>query len=110
MKYVLLGTLSADWASQQERRIKKARDKLAELGIKLESVYYTQGQFDFVDVVDAPTPESMLAFSVWYTTQGLGKLQTMPAFDMNGFVAAARKALKDRGSSVKRRRAAAARK
>lgn len=106
MRYVLLGTLGADWASQQDRRIKKAKDKLAELGIKLESVHYTQGQYDFVDVVDAPSPEAMLAFSVWYATQGLGKIQTMPAFDMNGFVAATRKALKDRGSSVKRRSAA----
>ena len=106
MRYVLLGTLGPDWASQQDRRIKKAKDKLAELGIKLESVYYTQGQYDFVDVVDAPTPEAMLAFSVWYATQGLGRLQTMPAFDMNGFVAATRKALKDRGTGVKRRSAA----
>ncbi|MFQ5931284.1 MAG: GYD domain-containing protein [Nitrospiraceae bacterium] len=81
MKYVMLGRLSADWATKHAQRTRSARAKLKELGIKLESVYYTQGRFDFVDVVDAPDPESMLAFSVWYANQGYGRIQTMPAFD-----------------------------
>jgi uncharacterized protein with GYD domain len=81
MKYVLLGTLSAEWAMKQTERVSKARDKLDRLGIKLESVNYTQGYFDFVDIVDAPDPEAMLAFSVWYVSEGMGRIQTMPAFD-----------------------------
>lgn len=90
MKYVLLGTLSADWATKQTARTKAAKAKLKALGIELESVLYTQGPFDFVDVVDAPSPESMLTFSVWYAQQGFGRLQSMPAFDE----AAMEKALK----------------
>lgn len=81
MKYVLLGTLSAEWAKKQTARTKAARTKLKVLGIELESVLYTQGAFDFVDVVEAPTPEAMLSFSVWYAQQGFGRLQSMPAFD-----------------------------
>jgi hypothetical protein len=42
MKYVLLGTLGPDWATRHGERIERAKAKLAELGIKLESVYYTQ--------------------------------------------------------------------
>jgi uncharacterized protein with GYD domain len=38
--------------------------------------------------VDAPKPEAMLAFSVWYSTQGLGRVQSMPAFDAKTFEAA----------------------
>jgi uncharacterized protein with GYD domain len=72
MKYVLLGNLNAEWASKQADRIGKAKAKLDKLGIKLESILYTQGRYDFVDVVDAPNAEAMLAFSVWYSTQGLG--------------------------------------
>ena len=82
MKYVLLGNLSADWATQQAARTKAAKVKLKALGIKIESVHYTQGYYDFVDVVDAPNPESMLAFSVWYAKQGFGRFQSMPAYDM----------------------------
>jgi uncharacterized protein with GYD domain len=92
MKYVLLGNLSAEWASKQADRVGKAKAKLDKLGIKLESIHYTQGRYDFVDIVDAPNPEAMLAFSVWYSTQGLGRLQTMPAFDAKSFETAVKNA------------------
>jgi len=88
MKYVLLGTLGVDSLEKQKRRVTTARAKLKELGMKLESVYYTQGQYDFVDVVDAPSAEAMLAFSVWYSQQGHGKLVSLPAFDERSFVKA----------------------
>ena len=81
MKYVILGTLSADWATRQAERVESAKAKLTELGITLESFYYTQGPYDFVDVVDAPDSESILAFSVWYAGKGYGRISTMPAFD-----------------------------
>jgi uncharacterized protein with GYD domain len=58
-------------------------DKL--LGVKIESIHYTQGYYDFVDIVDAPNPEAVLAFSVWYATQGLGRVQSMPGFDAKSF-------------------------
>jgi uncharacterized protein with GYD domain len=92
MKYVLLGTLSPEWAGRQSERIGKAKAKLDKLGIKVDSIQYTQGYFDFVDIVDAPNAEAMLAFSVWYATQGLGRIQSMPAFDAERFEAAARDA------------------
>ncbi len=81
MKYVLLGNLAADWATKHAERTKAAKAKLKELGIKLVSVQYTQGYYDFVDVVDAPSPEAVLTFSVWYAHQGYGRVQSMPAFD-----------------------------
>jgi len=85
MKYVLLGTLNADWAGKHADRIAKARGKAEALRIKLESIHYTQGHYDFVDIVDAPNPEAMVAFSLWYAAQGLGRIETMPAFDSASF-------------------------
>jgi len=92
MKYVLLGNLNAEWASKQADRIGKAKAKLDRLGIKIESIHYTQGYYDFVDIVDAPNPEAVLAFSVWYSTQGLGRIQSMPAFDAKSFETAIKNA------------------
>ena len=66
MKYVLLGTRNAEWAGKHTDRIAKARGKADALRIKLESIHYTQGHYDFVDIVDAPNPEAMVAFSLWY--------------------------------------------
>src|SRR6266496_2364910 len=85
MKYVLLGNLSPEWARKQTERVGKAKAKLDTLGIKVESIHYTQGAYDFVDIVDAPTAEAMLAFSIWYATQGLGRIQTLPAFNARNF-------------------------
>jgi uncharacterized protein with GYD domain len=92
MKYVLLGNLSSEWAKKQSERVAKAKAKLDKLGIKVESIHYTQGAYDFVDVVDAPNPEAVLAFSIWYAAQGLGRIQTMPAFEAGAFEAAIRNA------------------
>jgi uncharacterized protein with GYD domain len=92
MKYVLLGSLNAETMTRQENRTTTARAKLRELGIKLESVYYTQGAVDFVDIVDAPNAEAMLAFSVWYGKQGFGRIQSLPAFDERTMVKSLQKA------------------
>lgn len=83
MKYVLLGEMNADQIERSEERISKVKTKLDELNIKLDVVYYTQGEFDFVDVVDAPDPTAVLTLSVWYARQGYGRIRTMPAFSMD---------------------------
>jgi uncharacterized protein with GYD domain len=92
MKYVLLGNLSPEWAKRQSERVGKAKAKLDKLGIRIESVHYTQGYYDFVDIVDAPNPEAVLAFSVWYSAEALGRIQTMPAFEARTFEAAIKQA------------------
>ena len=90
MKYVLLGQQSAEWLGKHEQRNRLARAKAKALGIKIVSVLYTQGQYDFVDVVQAPSPEAMLNFSVWYASQGFGSFQSMPAFDGKTMAAASK--------------------
>ena len=80
MKYVLLGTISPSWIGRQTERLTKSNEKLKELKIKQESVLYTQGQYDFVETIDAPGPESVLGFTIWYSKVGFGSIQTLPAF------------------------------
>jgi len=80
MKYILLGSINSEWLNKQSERYNKASKKLKQLDIKLENVYYTQGQYDFVDIIDAPGPESVLAFSIWYANKGFGRIQSLPAF------------------------------
>jgi len=80
MKYILLGSIDSKWLNKQSERYNKSSEKLKQLDIKLENVYYTQGQYDFVDVITAPGPESVLSFSIWYANKGFGRIQTLPAF------------------------------
>ena len=81
MKYVLLGMLNTEWVAKHAERTREAREKLQALGITPVAVYYTQGAYDFVDVIDAPSGEAALQFSVWYASQGYGRIQTLPAYD-----------------------------
>ena len=86
--YVLLGSLSAEWATKQKQRTSAARAKAKELGISVLSVHYTQGPYDFVDIVEAPSPEAAMAFSIWYAAKGFGRVTTLPAFNEASFNAA----------------------
>ena len=81
MKYVLLGSISPSWLGKQAERYKKSNEKLTQLGIKQVSVLYTQGQYDFVETIEAPGPEQVLGFTMWYSTKGFGNIQTLPAFE-----------------------------
>ncbi len=80
MKYVFLGTINPDWVGRQKERLESARKKAQALGVTLEGVYYTQGIYDFVDIVEASDVEGVIAFSLWYARQGYGRITTMPAF------------------------------
>ena len=81
MKYVLIGTIDAKWALKQNERVEAGMAEAKKLGIKIESTHYVHGPHDFVDIVDAPDAESMLAFSLWYANKGFGRLMSLPAHD-----------------------------
>ena len=81
LKYVLLGKLGAEWITRHDDRVEQVMRKFDELGISLETVYYTQGSIDFIDIVEVPDAESLLAFSTWYLGQGMGSVESLPAFD-----------------------------
>jgi uncharacterized protein with GYD domain len=106
MKYILLGTLNAEWVQRHAERTTDAKAKLQALGITLDAVYYTQGPYDFVDVIDAPSGEAALGFSIWYASRGYGRIQTLPAFDVAAMEKAAqgeRKGKKRAAQSAKAR-------
>ena len=81
MKFVLLGSISPSWIGKQAERYKKSNEKLKQLGIKQVYVLYTQGQYDFVETIEASGPESVLGFTIWYSKKGFGSIQTLPAFE-----------------------------
>jgi uncharacterized protein with GYD domain len=96
MKYGLLGTLNPEWVQRHTERTTDAKTKLRALGITLDAVYYTQGPYDFVDVIDnAPSGEAALGFSIWYASRGYGRIQTCPAFDASAMEQAVRGESKD---------------
>ncbi len=88
MKYVLVGTLAPESIGCQKERVEACRAKAEDLGITFESIYYTQGVYDFVDVIEASDTYVILGFSLWYTKQGFGRFTTMPAYDEETMITA----------------------
>jgi uncharacterized protein with GYD domain len=92
MKFVLIGTHSAEWIDRTQERGQRAFAKCKALGISVLANYFTQGQFDFVTVIESPSAESASAFSIWYMKQGFGRVQTLLAYDAEAFATVLEKA------------------
>jgi uncharacterized protein with GYD domain len=82
MRFALLGTITSYGAQKYKERGPAAKKMAEKLGIKVEWIYYTQGPYDFVEVVDAPSAEAVLALSTWFAKAGYGKLEAMPGHDV----------------------------
>lgn len=92
MKFILIGTHAPAWVGRSRERTPLAIAKCRDLGIAVLGNYFTQGQFDFVTILEAPDPASASAFSIWYMEQGYGRVQTLLAYDAQEFGAVLDKA------------------
>mgnify|MGYP001249909721 FL=1 len=81
MKFVLLIKVSAYGAKKFKERGPRAKAMADSLGLKVLFMYYTQGEYDLVEGIEAPSAEAMLAHTTWYAKQGYGTMVTMPAHD-----------------------------
>ena len=81
MKFVVFGKVSPEGAKKYKERGPRAAAKAKSLGIKLDYMYYTQGAYDIVELLDAPSPEAMFAHTLWYKKQGYGTLTAYPVFE-----------------------------
>ena len=81
MRYIFLGTIAPEWLGHHEKRVQSCKAKADELGMTFEGINYTQGIYDYVDIVEASDAFVVLGFSIWYAKQGYGKIITLPAFD-----------------------------
>lgn len=92
MKYVFLGTLNPEWIGAQKERVDNSKAMASKLGVTFDAIYYVQGYYDFLDIVEASDASGVLAFSAWYAKQGYGRITTLPLFDEAAMEAAVAKA------------------
>jgi uncharacterized protein with GYD domain len=55
----------------------------SKFGSKMTNLYWTQGQYDLVSIIEAPDEESATAFGLAIASAGNIRMQTMRAFDRN---------------------------
>ena len=83
-KYVTL----INWTDQGVRNVKEttrraeqARQAIEQMGGRLETIYWTQGRYDLVAVVEAPDDETATAALLRIAGQGAVRTETLRAFD-----------------------------
>ena len=82
--YVVLYNFTSDGAKDIRESVKRAgriRQQNAAAGFKIRDVFWTQGQYDMVAIVEAPTEETMMGAMLNVVAAGNVSSMTMRAFD-----------------------------
>jgi uncharacterized protein with GYD domain len=89
--YILLSKLSTQGVQtlkSNPERLREVNKDVEELGAKVTHQWATLGEFDFVNVVEAPDTQTIARVSVALGARGSTKIETLPALDIDDFLAA----------------------
>ena len=87
--FVLLSTLSQQGVQTLKSnpdRLRQVNRDVEELGAKVLHQWATLGEFDFVNVVEAPDIETIAKVSVALGARGSTRVQTLPALEIEDFL------------------------
>ena len=87
--YIMLSTLTAQGVQtlkSNPARLREVNHDVEELGAKVLHQWATLGEFDFVNVVEAPDTATIAKVSVALGARGSTKIQTLPALSIDEFV------------------------
>jgi uncharacterized protein with GYD domain len=88
--YIMLTTLTQDGVQtikNNPARIHEVNREIEQLGATVKAQWATLGEFDFVNVVEAPDEKTMTRVSLELSSRGTGKYQTLPAIPIDDFIA-----------------------
>jgi uncharacterized protein with GYD domain len=76
------------WKTIKERpeRIKAVNKELEALGVKVLSQYATLGQFDFINIVEAPDNKTIAKVSIELGSRGTIHITSLPAIPIDDFL------------------------
>ena len=68
-------------AKETTQRAEQARRVIEQMGGRMDTIYWTQGRYDLVAVVEAPDDETATAMLLRAGMQGAVRTETLRAFD-----------------------------
>jgi uncharacterized protein with GYD domain len=89
--YILLSRLSQQGVQTLQsnpERLREVNRDVAELGATVLHQWATLGEFDFVNVVEAPDTATIARVSVALGARGSTRIETLPALTIDEFIAA----------------------
>jgi len=88
-EYVVLSKLTDEGRKtlkKKPERIMEVNKELEDMGVKVKQQYALLGNYDFLNIVEAPDNEAMMKMSVELGSRGSVELLTLPALDIDSFV------------------------
>jgi len=87
--YAMLSTLGPDgWETvrQHPERITQVRSEVEALGLKVHAQYALMGQYDFLNIIEAPDDETMANAAIMLAARGTMRTTTMPAIPVEALI------------------------
>jgi uncharacterized protein with GYD domain len=84
--YAMLSTLGPDgWETVRENpdRINGVRAEVEALGLKVHAQYALMGQYDFLNLIEAPNDEAMAQAAIMLAARGTMRTTTLPAIPVD---------------------------
>lgn len=88
--YVMLSTLGPDgWETlrQNPDRITAVRDEVEAVGLKVIAQYALMGQYDFLNIIEAPDEQAMAKAAIMLAARGTMRTTTMQAIAAEDLIA-----------------------
>jgi uncharacterized protein with GYD domain len=88
--YILLTTLTPEGVQTLKNnpaRIREVNKEVEQLGASVKAQWATLGQYDFVNVVEAPDEQTIARVSLELGSRGTGRYQTLTAIPIDDFIA-----------------------
>jgi uncharacterized protein with GYD domain len=89
--YIMLSTLTPEGVQtvkNNPQRIKEVNKEVEQIGAKVVAQWATLGQFDFVNVIEAPDDKTMSKVSLELGSRGTARYQSLAAIPIDEFIAA----------------------
>ena len=87
--YAMLSTLGPDgWETvrQHPERILAVRSEVEALGLKVHAQYALMGQYDFLNIIEAPDEEAMANAAIMLAARGTMRTTTLPAIPVEDLI------------------------
>jgi uncharacterized protein with GYD domain len=88
--YILLSTLTAEGVQtvkNNPQRIKEVNKEIEQIGAKVVAQWAVLGQFDFINVIEAPDDKTMAKVSLELSSRGTASYQSLAAIPIDEFIA-----------------------
>ena len=92
--YILLSTLTSEGRKtikERPERVKEVNKEIEAFGAKVLQQYSVLGQYDFVNIVEAPDNQAITRVSIELGSRGTISIISMPATPIDEFLAVIKK-------------------